>query len=285
MARFYSHKHARIGAGEMNVMMNEKDVKALTLCGLRTSMIETVYRSKVVRTASIEALTRLAGLNTVVLSGPSGCGKTFAVYDWLMFEADSVNREDLLRKIGSIGPDFISRPNKVATIEAIRMDSTNLLIDNMGIFPAVNPSALFLERLESFLKSRNSRYRRTVITTNLNREQFLSRYGDRVMKLLFWNDVGSANEVNLQDHAPVSGPESTDALLKKIGRLETEKQELVSQLAAKEEFLQERLSKLEYQESRFDALYSLAVRTARDVDAFVGEWKKKDADIRYVIKS
>ena len=114
----------------------------------------------------------------LVLAGPKGCGKSTAAARYLW--------EDTASRTAS--PPKTQRwwtAAKVSRVSSFNdeleklMETAVLVIDDLGV-EYMDKGGHFSHRLDELIDYRYSNYRKTIITTNLNKKDFNSRYGVRV---------------------------------------------------------------------------------------------------------
>ena len=114
----------------------------------------------------------------LVLSGPKGCGKSTAgaYYLW-----------DKTRSMTASPPRDMRwwTASRVARVSGYNdhlekmMSVPLMVIDDLGV-EYLDKNGYFNHRLDELIDERYSNYRKTIITTNLNSEDFQARYGGRV---------------------------------------------------------------------------------------------------------
>lgn len=118
----------------------------------------------------------------LVLSADKGAGKSTAAAYWLMKQTE----------LHDLNPAVMGAPvrrwwsgTRLArvngyTSEFEKLAQVNFMVlDDLGI-EYLDKNGNFLQRLDEIMDERYSNYRKTVITTNLNSEDFKSRYGERI---------------------------------------------------------------------------------------------------------
>ena len=150
--------------------------------GLAPRHLGELYGKKVVETPAIRKVATVTDDGVYVLSGNVGCGKTFAGHVWLL---DAMNVEPLEWK--SSGIQFItaswfaraSRYEAEGGKFALCQSARKLVIDDLGVEYA-DSKQNFLVDLDELLDLRWSKGYPTLVTTNLVREDFQERYGQRI---------------------------------------------------------------------------------------------------------
>jgi DNA replication protein DnaC len=138
------------------------------------------------RTIAIESTADSFGI--LVLSGDPGCGKTFAAVRWI---ADYVNDDSRWPSPGS-AVQLKGRPPVFVTAAALaRWDryeqepmlkllrAPRLAIDDLGA-EYLDKNGFYAALLDEVLNERYSGRLPTLLTTNLDIDEFKARYGDRI---------------------------------------------------------------------------------------------------------
>jgi hypothetical protein len=125
----------------------------------------------------------------LVLSADKGAGKSTAAAFWLMEQVHwrhyPESRSSGHARAGWSPPQRWWSGTKLARTNGyssdfekmIKIDS--MVIDDLGI-EYLDKNGNFLQRFDELMDERYSNFRKTIITTNLNAEDFKSRYGERV---------------------------------------------------------------------------------------------------------
>ena len=114
----------------------------------------------------------------LVLAGPKGCGKSTAGAYYLWNKTKSM---------ASAPPKDMRwwTASRVARVSGFNdhlekmMSVPLMVIDDLGV-EYLDKNGYFNHRLDELIDDRYSNYRKTIITTNLNSQDFQARYGDRV---------------------------------------------------------------------------------------------------------
>jgi len=124
--------------------------------------------------------------NLVCLSGKTGVGKTFLTECTATY---ALKKGKLVSMISSFGMNNLflkyhtsKTEEKVSVLDSL-MDPDLLIIDDLGTEPMLNN--VTVEYLYLLISERLLGNKQTVITTNLNPEGILSRYGERVFSRIF----------------------------------------------------------------------------------------------------
>ena len=114
----------------------------------------------------------------LVLSGPKGCGKSTAgaYYLWNKTRSMAASPPKDMRWWTAARVARVSGFND--HLEKM-MSVSVMVIDDLGV-EYLDKNGYFNHRLDELIDDRYSNYRKTIITTNLNSEDFQTRYGARV---------------------------------------------------------------------------------------------------------
>ena len=150
--------------------------------------LKAIRRTKAVKLVEDFSSTTKEGW-CLVLSADKGAGKSTAAAFWLM-EQVSWRHYPEGRSSGHARANWsppqrwwsgtrLARTNGYSSDfeKMIKVDS--MVIDDLGI-EYLDKNGNFLQRFDELMDERYSNFRKTVITTNLNAEDFKSRYGERV---------------------------------------------------------------------------------------------------------
>tara|TARA_B100000029_G_scaffold373691_1_gene367937 strand:+ start:961 stop:1686 length:726 start_codon:yes stop_codon:yes gene_type:complete len=118
----------------------------------------------------------------LILSADKGAGKSTAAAYWLMKQAI----------MADLNPSVMGAPvrkwwsgTRLARVNGYNSEFEKLaqvsfmVLDDLGI-EYLDKNGNFLQRLDEIMDERYSNYRKTIITTNLNSEDFKARYGERI---------------------------------------------------------------------------------------------------------
>jgi DNA replication protein DnaC len=126
----------------------------------------------------------------LVLSGATGCGKTVAVGHLLWTLGGRLVRADeLVRMFASMFGDQHEQQQKVRDEHTLVIDDVGGELDEKRMLPAL------LDLLDS---RKSARSRPTIVTTNLSKKDFASRYANerlmsRMAELVHWEAVGGGD--------------------------------------------------------------------------------------------
>ena len=114
----------------------------------------------------------------LILSGPKGVGKSTAAAWWIRDQVATHDRGSFESRLWWPATD-IMRANWYSADFDVLHTSTELVIDDLGVEYA-DAGGSVQAKLDSLIDARYRDYRRTIITTNLNRAAFEIRYGERI---------------------------------------------------------------------------------------------------------
>jgi len=112
----------------------------------------------------------------LVLSSPKGTGKSTAGAWWLNEIADKYELSRVKRWWSS---STIARMNSYDPAFEKMFLCQAMVIDDLGA-EYLDKNGYFQQKFDEIIDARYSRYRKTLITTNLNARAFTERYGERV---------------------------------------------------------------------------------------------------------
>jgi len=119
----------------------------------------------------------------LVLAGPKGCGKSTAAARYLWEDtAQRATGDSNLPPVNKQRWWTAAKVSRVSSFndELEKLMKTNILvIDDLGV-EYLDKGGHFNHRLDELLDYRYSNYKKTLITTNLNKKDFQARYGVRV---------------------------------------------------------------------------------------------------------
>lgn len=122
------------------------------------------------QTPAVRALLEFSG-DLIVLSGATGCGKTAAACWWLMRNAATPGKFVTSAKLSTL-----SRWDETTKgYETVPL----LVVDDLGVEYA-DDKGFFLSFIDHLVNERYSHRRPTVLTTNMVRDDFVKRYGQRI---------------------------------------------------------------------------------------------------------
>ena len=114
----------------------------------------------------------------LVLAGPKGCGKSTAGAYYLWSKTRSMTNappKDMRWWTASRVARVSGYNDHLEKMMSVSM----MVIDDLGV-EYLDKNGYFNHRLDELIDDRYSNYRKTIITTNLNSEDFQARYGARV---------------------------------------------------------------------------------------------------------
>ena len=114
----------------------------------------------------------------LVLSGPKGCGKSTAAAYYL-WEKTKQAEAELPKDRRWWTASRVARVSGFNDQLENMMKLPVMVIDDLGV-EYLDKNGYFNHRLDELIDERYSNYRKTIITTNLNPEDFQSRYEQRV---------------------------------------------------------------------------------------------------------
>ena len=148
--------------------------------GLAERHLGEIYGKQVVENPAIRKLPKITGDGVYVMSGNVGCGKTFAAHVWLL---DAMNVKPLEWKsngIRFVTASWFARASRYEEDKfALCQSAKKLVIDDLGVEYA-DTKQNFLVDLDELLDLRWRNGCPTLVTTNLVREDFKERYGQRI---------------------------------------------------------------------------------------------------------
>ena len=114
----------------------------------------------------------------LVLSGPKGCGKSTAAAYYLWDNTSfQVNCPPRIQRWWTAAK--VARVSSYNTELENLMKTPVLVIDDLGV-EYLDKNGHFNHRLDELIDARYSNFRKTIITTNLNKADFKDRYGLRI---------------------------------------------------------------------------------------------------------
>lgn len=157
----------------------EERYRQLVAWGVPHRDVRLIATTSLWRTAALSAVKRPFGI--LVLSGSTGCGKTTAAAWWLADEGPVAGE----RYRQPLAPMFLSvaRFGSLSRFDETRMRQAwlarKLVLDDLGAEYADERGA-FVQLVDAIVNERYANELPLVITTNLSREEFRERYGERV---------------------------------------------------------------------------------------------------------
>lgn len=118
-------------------------------------------------------------INNIVVSGPVGCGKSYlASYILNKLNAKNVNTLFLSAfEFGDVCLKYHTAQDNQDTFKTI-LDADFLVLDDLGTEPIFRN--VTIEYLYSVMSARTANNKKTFVTTNLDLEELLQRYGERI---------------------------------------------------------------------------------------------------------
>ncbi len=114
----------------------------------------------------------------LVLAGPKGCGKSTAAAYYL-WEKARMSEGEPSRALRWWTASRVSRVSGYNAELEKMMKVPHMIIDDLGV-EYLDKNGYFNHRLDEVIDDRYSNYRKTIITTNLNAQDFQTRYGERI---------------------------------------------------------------------------------------------------------
>lgn len=149
--------------------------------GVPQRIIDNV-KSNLKKTSSIGAVKRFLESPKeawcLVLSGPKGCGKSTAAAHFLAEKTKSMVSAPP-RDMQWWTAARVARVSGYTEHLEKMMKVPVMVIDDLGV-EYMDKNGYFNHRLDELIDERYSNYRKTIITTNLNAQDFTARYTERV---------------------------------------------------------------------------------------------------------
>lgn len=167
-----------------NYNANEADIQSsIRQQGVPERIISTFTDSgKLKKTSALKAVEKFMTTPReawcLVLSGPKGCGKSTAAAHYLMKNTHGTI-ESLPKTQRWWTSANISRVSSYREELESLMRIPILVIDDLGV-EYIDKNGFFLSRLDELIDARWGNFKRTIITTNLNRKDFQDRYDQRI---------------------------------------------------------------------------------------------------------
>lgn len=130
-----------------------------------------VQRTRAWATASAEAW-------CLVLSGPQGVGKSVAAAWWLYQRIVERSKGSFEPRMWWPATDIARAGLYSSTLDSVH-SVPELVLDDLGA-EYWDEAGAFQANLDSLIDARYRDYRRTIITTNVNLQEFRRRYGERI---------------------------------------------------------------------------------------------------------
>lgn len=159
-------------------------------CPVADDVADGLRTGSLAQTDALDALDAWTKERTkpwLVLSGPTGCGKSVAVAKVLWDQGGKfVRADELVRLFASMFGDQYEQQQKLRSSPQLVIDDVGGELDAARMLPAL------LDLLDGRKSARNSP---TIVTTNLSKKEFASRYAnDRLMSRMaesvHWAAVG-----------------------------------------------------------------------------------------------
>lgn len=130
--------------------------------------------------------------NILVFLGSPGCGKTYccaAMIEWIFTNYRTFRKHRELDLLSKLRESMSSDTDYSKTLELL-IDDEFIILDDVG--SGINPGKVSYKDLEwrreilfNFLDNRYNSMQPTIITSNLNKEQFEEVYSERISSRLF----------------------------------------------------------------------------------------------------
>ena len=133
----------------------------------------------------------------LVLAGHKGCGKSTAAAHYLFHNTEKCSPNNAPKDQRWWTAAKVSRVSSYDKELERLMNLPILIIDDLGV-EYMDKGGHFKHRLDELLDARYSNFRKTIITTNLNKKDFQERYGERVSSRIMegFKDGGHYAEIN-----------------------------------------------------------------------------------------
>jgi DNA replication protein DnaC len=173
--------------------------------GLPLNNLDLIRAGGVRETAATRALALAGDAPLVILSGPTGHGKTVVaskwLYDWLKDESSWEWDNDVTPRLRGSGQfitagDMADIAFEPSHLKRALCAKTRLVIDELGV-EYLDKDGRVMAMFNSVLNQRYASKHLTLITTNLNADEFKERYEGRIGGRI--REVGAFMEVGGYD--------------------------------------------------------------------------------------
>lgn len=148
--------------------------------GLAKRHLRNIVSAELVRTPSVEAISKMRGDGAYILSGNVGCGKTHAAHVWLL-DAENIDRLSWEpARVRMVTAAWFARQSRYGNDKFDLLSSVpRLVIDDLGVEYADEKQS-YLVDFDELLDLRWRDGKPTLITTNLDDTEFRERYHGRI---------------------------------------------------------------------------------------------------------